>query len=90
MKYEPRKDEEFFVTYQVTFRTNDRVENFSKHRDHVTRELELQFGSSLIEVSPPRIVGNIVTKTTEKKTTPFGRIGNAIGNFLGVSSEDDE
>lgn len=90
MNYAPRKDEEFFITYQVTFRTNDRVENFSKHRAHVTKELELQFGSSLVEVSPPHIIGNIVTKASDKKTTPFGRISSAIGNFLGVNDGEEE
>lgn len=93
MNYKPIKNEEFFITYQVTFRTNDRVENFSKHRDHVTKELSLQFGSSLVEVSPARIVGHVThkyaTPAEDKKTSMLGRIGGAFNNFFGLEGEDE-
>lgn len=93
MDYKPIKNEEFFITYQVTFRSNDRPENFVKHREHVRKELELQFGSSLVEVSDVRIVGQVThkyaTPAEAKKTSTLGRIGGAFNNFFGIAGEDE-
>ena len=92
MQNKPMKNQDHFISYTVTFRTNDRIENFPKHRAVVERELTIQFGSNLISVSDPRITAAVWSKKSQsdgQQTKLLGRLGNAFNSIFGIA-EDDE